>query len=289
MQQKVAALYTALKAVFDTAYAAYVPTWEKIAMRVPSTTAVETYVWLSQMPEMRELVGERLIKKFGEYEYTLKNKTYEATIQVSRDDVEDNLLGQYSNLAQQHAGAAAILPDRLTYSLLKDGFTKKAFDGKAFFATNHANGKTTYSNFQGGSGTPWYLLTTKRPGIKPLIFQERKKPQLTAITKDDSEHVFLTNNYLFGVLSRGNAGYGLPQLAYGSKETLDKASFVAAYTEVQSFVGDTGSPLGLTPDLLVVPPTLQDAAREILFAEQISGTTNTWRNAVELLVSPLLA
>ncbi len=66
-----------------------------------------------------------------------------------------------------------------------------------------------------GSDSAWYLLCTKRP-IKPLIFQERKKPKFVSKTRMEDDNVFFENQYLYGVDYRGNAGYGFWQMAYGS-------------------------------------------------------------------------
>ena len=41
----------------------------------------------------------------------------------------------------------------------------------------------------GYSGEPWFLLDTSR-ALKPVIFQDRKSPQLIAMTKIDDEAVF---------------------------------------------------------------------------------------------------
>ncbi len=65
------------------------------------------------------------------------------------------------------------------------------------------------------STTAWYLLDTSR-AIKPLIVQTRKKPQLVALDRENDENVFKRGEFLYGVDWRGNAGYGLWQLAYGS-------------------------------------------------------------------------
>ena len=61
----------------------------------------------------------------------------------------------------------------------------------------------------------WFLLCTGRP-LKPLIFQERKKPQLVHITGEQSENVFWRKKYVYGADSRANFGYGMWQMAYGS-------------------------------------------------------------------------
>ena len=63
--------------------------------------------------------------------------------------------------------------------------------------------------------TAWYLLDTKKP-LKPFIFQRRKAPVFVAKDSPDDEGVFMKKEFLFGVDSRDNAGYGLWQLAYGS-------------------------------------------------------------------------
>ena len=66
--------------------------------------------------------------------------------------------------------------------------------------------------------TEWHLLATKKV-IKPIIFQNRQKPELLAQTDITSDDVFMRGEYKFGVEARGAAGYGLPQLAAGSTGT----------------------------------------------------------------------
>ena len=53
--------------------------------------------------------------------------------------------------------------------------------------------------------------------------------------------------------------------------------------------GDKGQSLGLVPDLLVVSPANEKAARLVLEADQINGTTNVLKGTAELLVAPELA
>ena len=53
--------------------------------------------------------------------------------------------------------------------------------------------------------------------------------------------------------------------------------------------GDNGRPLGLMPDLLVVPGSLEGAARRVVKVSTLTGGgDNTWYNTADLLVSPLL-
>lgn len=65
------------------------------------------------------------------------------------------------------------------------------------------------------SDTEWHLLCTQRP-LKPVIYQQRKKAKFVSITDEKSPNVFMSGEYLYGVDSRGNAGYGFWQMAQGS-------------------------------------------------------------------------
>ena len=63
--------------------------------------------------------------------------------------------------------------------------------------------------------TAWYLLCTTRP-IKPLIYQQLRKAKFVSKTAETDDNVFFGKEYLYGVDSRGNAGFGFWQMAYGS-------------------------------------------------------------------------
>ncbi len=62
----------------------------------------------------------------------------------------------------------------------------------------------------GASGNPWwYLLDVTRP-LKPMVYQERKKPQFVSKTDpQNSDHVFMKKECLYGVDARCNVGFGL--------------------------------------------------------------------------------
>lgn len=50
-----------------------------------------------------------------------------------------------------------------------------------------------------------------------------------------------------------------------------------------------GRIMGLTPTILVVPPTLESAARRLLKSARVDGSDNAWAERAELLVTPYLA
>lgn len=286
-------LYTGFSARFNGALLGYTPRWERVAMLAPSTTAQNQYAWLGQMKGMREWVGDRHIAALARDGYKIENLPFENTVRVKRTDIEDDNYGTYSPMFADLGQTAAEQPDLLVYGLLAGAFTTECYDGQYFVDTDHpvlaADGSsTTYSNSGGGSGTPWFLMCTKK-AVKPLIFQDRKKPNLVRKDKEDDDNTFLAGDFVYGVDMRCNAGFGLPQLVYGSKQELNAENYEAARASIMTRVGSHGRKLNLVPDLLVVPSALEGRARRLLKNELIpTGGTNEWFGTAELHVEPLL-
>lgn len=295
------ALITSLRTGFSKAFQdalAQTPTdWEKVATRVPSSNASNTYGWLGQYPKLREWVGDRAVKNMAAQGYTIANKLYEGTVGVKRTDIEDDNVGIYTPLFSEMGRAAKAHGDELVFGLLAAGESTLCYDGQNFFDTDHpvypnvdgSGTATLVANLQAGTGAPWYLLDTSR-ALKPLIFQERTTPELEAMTATGDEGVFVRDEYRYGIRYRCNAGFGFWQMAYKSKATLDAANFNAAMAAMQSLKADGGRPLGIKPTVLVVPPSLRAAAIEIVKNERLaSGASNPNFGAVELIVSPWVA
>lgn len=215
-----AGLRTGFQTAFNNAFNAAASFWEKVAMLVPSRTAVETYAWLADLADLREWIGDRVINNVKESGYTLKNIPFEKTIGVKRDNVEDDQIGLYANRFAMMGHSARTHPDKQVFKLLKNGFSGKCYDDQYFFDTDHpvlVDGvPVSVSNFADGANTPWYLLCTTMP-VRPLIFQKRKDYTFVAMDRETDENVFKRGEYLYGVDARVNAGYGLWQLAFGSK------------------------------------------------------------------------
>jgi phage major head subunit gpT-like protein len=284
------ALFTTFKTIFSQAFEAVTPQYDKVALTSTSTTAQEIYVWLEAFPKLREWIGEREINNIKQQDWTIKNKEWESTIAVPRAKIEDDQYGVFSPLIKFMGASTKVHPDEIVFSLLNDGFTAKGYDGKTFFATDHAFGSnkgtgalspTSYGaalaaigrikdakgkplfngseqltlvtgpeleatarailnndfiSVTGGStqnnvwknsaqyvksaqitsATAWYIVVNYN-GLLPLVYQMRKTPEfIQKIDPNSSDHVFMQNEFLYGVYSRDNAGYGLPQLAYGS-------------------------------------------------------------------------
>lgn len=283
------AMYNGFKAAFVKAFSGVQPVWSSVATLVPSTAKTENYGWLGQMPRLREWVGDRLVKSIAASGYAITNKKFESTIGVPREDIEDDGYGVFASLFSEMGYAAATHPDELVFSLLAAGFTTNCYDGQYFFDVDHPVGSGVVSNHGGGSSTPWFLLDTSRP-LKPLIFQKRREYALNALTDPKDEGVFMRDEYRYGVDARCNVGFGFWQMAFGSKVTLDATGYAAARSAMQSFKSDEGRPLGVKPNLLVVPPSLEAAAFAVVGAEKLAnGQDNPFYNTAQILVCPWLS
>lgn len=288
-QQNLSGIYRSFSTLFNQAFAGAAPQWPTVAMEVPSVGRSMDYKWLGNFPQMREWIGDRVVKDLSGFHYELANKSFESTIEVDRDDIEDDQVGIYTPMVQGLASAASQHPDVLVFALLKAGFATLCYDGQYFFDSDHPVGSTGVSNTGGGSGAPWYLLDLSRP-IKPLILQRRKRPQFVAMDRPDDEQAFMRKKYRYGVDDRKNVGFGLWQLAYGSKQTLDATAYAAARAAMMSFKNEDGVPLGIVSTHLVVGPTLESAGKMILEVQNdAAGAGNPWFNTARLLVVPWLA
>lgn len=292
--QNLGILNTTVSTAFNNAFGSAESMYQKIATVIPSSAAANTYAWLGKSNQIREWLGPRAINRLKKHQYTIQNKKFEKTEGIPVDEIEDDAYGVYTPLFQQMGVDAAEFPDIRTFGLLKMGFDELCYDGQNFFDTDHPVGsdgeEASVSNMQAGAGEGWYLLCTKRP-IKPLIWQVRKNFNLVMKSNPEtSDHVFLNDEVLWGVDGRYNAGFGLWQLAFGSKAELNADNFTAARQSMLSLKNDAGSPLGILPDLLVVGPENMSKAETLLEAvNNANGATNTNYKKVELLICPWLA
>lgn len=229
------ALRTQLDLRYAQAYQEVQTFWEKLATPMPSNAKFNTYGWAAQSVELREWVGPRVALNLKEHDYTLQNKTYEGTLQVKREEIEDDNIGVFSNaMIPNLATAVKKHPDRLIKAMLQS--SSLAFDGIALFNASHLTyapvGSTqTYSNV----------------------------------------HADLD---------------------------LDAAGFDTIYAQMASIIGENGEVLGITPNLIIVPPQLAREAKVIMQSTTyaIPGSSlntatvdNPLRGMCDVLVVPELA
>ncbi len=310
-QQSLREFYVGLSTKYQAGYDSVVKgpngeDWKAFTEVIPSSTAENLYGWLGSFPSMRKWIGERHIKHLRADAYRVANEPFESTVEVDRDALEDNQLGQYSALSNMRGIMAAKHPSVLMFNALRNGTTTNCYDGQFFFDVDHpkynADGTvTTWSNFIAGAGSTWYLLANNM-GIKPLIMQPRRDYAFRALMNLDDPRVFLTNKFLFGVDARVGVGYGFPQMALASRAALTVDNLFAAIVQMAQQTDENGDPLGLLPDTLVVGPSLMKEAKQVVNADFVplaatvttsgtnftGGNSNIAKGLVNAIVSPYL-
>lgn len=287
-----AAAQRGFKTSFQKGFAGTSAIYTTLATVINSSAGEETYGWLGDMPKLREWIGDRQIKSLSTKGYTIKNRKFEATITVGRDDIEDDKLGLFAPRFEMLGQSASTHPDEVLFELINAAFTTECFDGQYFFDVDHPVGKpgsqVSVSNMQAGGGEPWILVDMSRP-LKPFIFQKRR--DYSFVAKEDgksSDHVFMRDEYVYGTDARVSAGFGFWQMAFGSKAELTAANLRAAFSAMKDFTDDEGRKLGIRPTHLIVGNGNFFKARDILESEKIDGSTNTNRNLVQVIEAPLL-
>jgi phage major head subunit gpT-like protein len=134
------ALYQGFKQVFQDAFNKATPQYTKIAMLVDSSAEEEVYTWFGAWPKMRQWIGERQYKLLRAFKWTIANLKWESTVAVDGIKIRKDTYGTYRPRFTAMGASAAMHPDHIVFPLLMDGFTKKCYDGKTFFAADHSFG-----------------------------------------------------------------------------------------------------------------------------------------------------
>lgn len=285
-------LLTGWSTVYNKGWEGASTIYDHIAMKAMSSGPDEAYVWLRELPNIREWVGSRIIHQLAKDGFKITNRKFESTVRVKRTDIEDDKIGAYNPLFSELGRKAAEFPDELLAELMPSGFTTSCYDGQNFFDTDHPigdpNEPTSVSNMQAGAGPAWYMLDLSRE-IRPFIFQERIPFELTKLDRSTDEVVFIEDEYLYGLRGRMNMGFGLWQLAYASKAPLTVDNYELARNAMTSLRGEHNRKLGVKPTHLIVPTELEGDARRVIKNQLITGgESNPWVDSAELLVSQWL-
>lgn len=145
-QSNLHGLTTGYSAAFNKALSEVSPDYKDIATVTSSNTAANDYAWLGQIPGMKEWIGDREVQHISEYGYTIKNKSFERTIGINRDAIEDDQYGIYTPMFSMMGQEAGEHYNDLVFEMLTKGFTEKCYDEKTFFAADHVSGEKTFSN-----------------------------------------------------------------------------------------------------------------------------------------------
>lgn len=260
----------------------------------PMTTKRALMTWLSQAPSMKLWEGERHIKRNSGNDFTIVAEKYEVSLTIDADDLDDAAeVTDFSEQVRAAGESAGQHPDQLIWDFMANqGEVALGYDGVPLFATNHpTKDGQTYSNLEAGAETPWYLLdTTAR--AKGLLWGVRKDytPRTVMAGAEGNVNGYMTNMHHFGVDARVVVAPGVPNRIWKDKRALDEANLKDALEKMASFKGDAGRPISVNPSVLMVPPSLWFAARDLVNRTLINGgESNSLQGIVDVVMNPWLA
>ncbi len=293
-EQIVETLYVTMSAAYTKGLNAAEPQWDKIATKVSSTGSENYYGGLKNLPGITEWVDARQLANLGSFGYSVKNKTWESSIRIGREEIEDDQISIYGVVAEKYGEDVALFPDSLAFGLLVNGFTETCLDGAPMFSSEHPldDEGTTYSNVIGDPstdlGAPWFLMDTSQV-IKPIIYQERR-PFVFKNMNPNEEYTWFENAFVSGTDGRCNVGFGFPKTAIGSKTDLNEANYEAAVQALGEMKRSNGTALGVRPTTLVVGYANRAAALKLINREfNSNGESNIYFKDVNVIVSPYIS
>jgi phage major head subunit gpT-like protein len=139
---------------------------------VPSDSATENYNWLGTSPQLSVWEGEALLQELPNYSATLTNIEYAAFLGIGKKDLDRDKTGQIRTRVAGLGRRAAkhwesLVSDLIIASETAAGtdISGKAYDGQAFFDTDHSYTGSNYTTNQSNdlSGGVWDVTTATAP------------------------------------------------------------------------------------------------------------------------------
>lgn len=119
---------------------------EGLARTIPSTTSVEEWDWLGDLPGFKEWKGDRELAEIDAFKLRIANRPWATGLRLHQDQIDDDKLGLFaSTVPGLAAGCRSHRADLMAQALL-NGFTGSAFpeagnglayDGAFFFSDSH--------------------------------------------------------------------------------------------------------------------------------------------------------
>lgn len=182
-----------------------------------------------------ELIADLLLAGFTTADYTTKNFFDLA----KKHNPDDKKAGTFSNLGTKKLSATNYGEAKASFKALKNGagrpmglgrklqlIVSPAYEDTAKRILNAELINGGESNIQKnsaelvcfnrlGDSPSWFLMEAGLP-FRPLVVQEEVPLKLNSLTRVDDSYVMLNDEFIFQAYGRYNAGYGLPQLMWGS-------------------------------------------------------------------------
>lgn len=118
-----------------------------------SDQSEESYPFLGTAPAMREWIGARAEQTQKEYEYTLKNKKFEASVKIPGELIRRGKKMHVDQYLQQLARRETQHWSKLLTQVLELGESSACWDGQFFFDTDHIGSQSNDITFDATTTT----------------------------------------------------------------------------------------------------------------------------------------
>lgn len=190
-QAKLDASQVSFSTTFNSALAAVEDPLRMLAMEMPSNTRVEEHDWMDSVPGLSEWIDDRKMSNLSPQSIRIANKSFASGVRINRDDILDDRLGIIRPRIEMLAKKAGLHYAKLAAAALIGGFVTSsefgtAYDGKAFFATDHQDNED--GPVQSNTGAAAALS-------KSSYFAARH--QMMELTDDQGDSLDIMPNVLF--------------------------------------------------------------------------------------------
>ncbi len=215
------------------------PKWVSQISPTPfkSNSSEEEYAGLGMPPVMREWVGGRQAKGFSDKNITVKNKHFEATLKVLAQELRRDKTGQLRLSIGGLADRTNSHWASLLSTLIINGASGDCFDGKKFFATNHAMGKSGAQSNSISCDISAYPIpatahgSTTNPSVEELALAILEAIQKILSYKDDQGEPINEDAMSFQVqvpitfYTAAAAAVAVPTFATGATNVIKSTNF----------------------------------------------------------------
>lgn len=130
----------------------------KFILRTKSSSNQEKYGWLGEVPQLRLWDDVRQLDGLKDFNYTIPNKDYEATLKIDKNVMDDDQLGNVKVRIRDLALRARTHPRKLFFDQLILGDTELSYDGVTFFNASHLESGSAQSNIVTGTSSGPYTV-----------------------------------------------------------------------------------------------------------------------------------
>lgn len=177
----------------------------------PSTTAIEVYPYLVNIPRLRVFRKDSPAVQLASDKWTIANKTYrQGPVVVQKETLDDDQIGGYLRaIGAMPAGAQKDVKYEVLRTLAA-GDSTACFDGTNFFADSHTIGAgdnlMTADNASNDGVTHKIICTITDGPAKPVVFQNREP--LSQLQDNGSPQAQLARETMYWSDTRFGIGLG---------------------------------------------------------------------------------